>query len=128
MHRIIDAGRQAGASCGRFGVFVLVLVALMLALPAMASATNQTLTVEKKGAGTGTVTSSPAGINCGETCAAPFTEGTKVVLSAVSGPNSTAVQWSGCAEVDLEGKCKVTMSAAKTVTATFDLVKRKLTV
>src|SRR6185295_2791894 len=68
------------------------------------------------------------GINCGETCAAPFAEGTKVVLSAVSGPNSTAVQWAGCDEVNLEEKCMVTISAAKTVTATFDLVKRKLTV
>jgi Divergent InlB B-repeat domain len=128
MHRIIDAGRGTGASCGRVAVPACVLVGLMLALPAMASAANQTLTVEKKGAGTGTVTSSPAGISCGETCAAPFAEGTKVVLSAVSGPNSTAVQWTGCAEIDLEGKCKVTMSTAKTVTATFELVKRKLTV
>jgi hypothetical protein len=128
MHRIIDAGRQAEPSCGRLGVSVLALVALMLALPAMASAANQTLTVEKKGSGTGTVTSSPVGIECGGTCSAPFSEGATVILSAVSGPNSTAVQWSGCVEVDLEGKCKVTMSTAKTVTATFDLVKRKLTV
>jgi len=129
MHRIIDAGRQAGASCGRLGVSVLALVVLMLALPAMASAANQTLTVDKKGTGTGTVTSAPAGISCSATCSAPFAEGEKVVLSAVSGPNSAAVQWSGCDEVNLEEKCKVTMgSSPKTVTATFDLVKRKLTV
>ncbi len=35
----------------------------------------RTLTVTRAGAGSGTVTSSPAGIACGTTCAAPFGEG-----------------------------------------------------
>jgi hypothetical protein len=112
----------------RFAISVLPLVAfaLALALPAMASAATQTLTVETKG--TGTVTSSPAGIECGATCSAPFTEGSKVVLKGASGPNTAEVIWSGCTEENLEGECFVTLSSAKTVMATFNLLERPLTV
>ena len=107
---------------------VMAAFVLALALPSVASAATQTLTVEKKGAGTGTVTSSPAGIECGASCSAPFTEGSTVVLKAVSGANTGAVVWTGCSAGEtLENECKVAMSAAKTVTATFNLLERKLT-
>jgi Divergent InlB B-repeat domain len=109
-------------------LIVMAAFALVLALPATASAATQTLTVKKEGTGTGTVTSSPAGIECGGTCAAPFTEGSTVVLKGVPGTNTAAVKWTGCASETLENECKVTMSAAKTVTATFNLLERKLTV
>jgi hypothetical protein len=107
---------------------VMAAFVLALALPSVASAATQTLTVEKKGTGTGTVTSFPAGIDCGATCSAPFTEGSTVVLKAVSGLNTATVEWTGCTTETLEHECKVTMSAAKTVTATFNLLERKLTV
>jgi hypothetical protein len=87
-----------------------------------------TLTLTKNGTGTGTVTSSPAGIDCGATCSAQYAEGTEVTLSAVSGPNTKAVAWTGCASNPTPSECKVTMSAAKAVTATFDLEKRALSV
>jgi hypothetical protein len=103
------------------------LAAILLALPAQALA-NQTLTVERKGAGTGTVTSSPAGINCGSTCSFAFADSTVVTLSANPGVGSQAVGWSGCDTVTAEDKCKVTMSGAKAITATFALAKPKLTV
>jgi hypothetical protein len=75
------------------------------------------LTVTESGTGTGTVSSSPAGINCGATCSANFTSGTKVTLTATPGANSTFTGWSGgCAGT---GTCTVTVSAATTVTATF---------
>jgi Divergent InlB B-repeat domain/PKD domain len=81
------------------------------------------LKVTKTGTGTGTVTSSPAGINCGSgaACEAAFTEGIDILLSAASGPGSKTVQWSGCDSIVGANECKVTMSAAKAVTATFDL-------
>ena len=79
------------------------------------------LSVATSGSGTGTVTSSPAGINCGTTCSASFDHGTVVTLSAVSGANTKPVAWSGCGEVIGANECKVTMSAAKEVTATFAL-------
>jgi len=77
------------------------------------------LTVNKAGSGTGTVTSSPAGINCGNTCSAVFSAGTSVNLGAAAASGSTFAGWSGggCSGT---GSCMVTMSAAQTVTATFN--------
>jgi hypothetical protein len=86
------------------------------------------LTVNKVGNGSGTVTSAPAGINCGSTCEAGFTEGTNVTLQGVAGANTKAVVWSGCTEIVGSNECKVAMSAAKEVTATFTLEKHALTV
>jgi hypothetical protein len=87
------------------------------------------LKVKKSGTGSGTVTSSPAGIDCTPPCEAEFTEGTAVTLTAVASSGSEFVSWSGCASQPEPGKCKVTMSAAKEVTVTFNLKpKFKLTV
>jgi len=79
---------------------------------------GSTLTVTKTGNGSGTVTSAPAGINCGATCSAAFTNGTSVTLSAAAATGSTFIGWSGggCAGT---GTCTVTVSAATSVTATF---------
>ena len=80
---------------------------------------NFTLKVKKEGTGTGTVTSSPAGINCGVTCSFEFEEGKEVTLTATPEGGSTFAGWSGsgCSGTST---CKVTMSAAKEVTATFN--------
>jgi Divergent InlB B-repeat domain len=51
--------------------------------------------VNKIGEGQGTVTSSPAGINCGYTCSAPYTGNTKVTLTARAAPGSVFVGWNG---------------------------------
>jgi uncharacterized repeat protein (TIGR01451 family) len=88
----------------------------------------QNLTVTKNGTGTGTVTSSPAGINCGATCSSSFAFGSTVTLTGTPGANSQAVTWSGCDSVNASNQCVVTMSTAKSVTATFNLVQRTLTV
>jgi hypothetical protein len=113
----------------RFAVAAIASGVLALAVfPALAAAATQTLTIEKLGTGTGTVTSSPAGIDCGSECAAGFTEGASVALTGTPGANTAAVAWAGCTKVNLENECLVTMSAAKTVKATFNLIKRQLTV
>jgi hypothetical protein len=77
-----------------------------------------TLTVTKAGSGTGTVTSSPAGIACGSTCAQAYPSGTTVTLSATAASGSKFAGWSGggCSGT---GTCVVTMSATKVATATF---------
>ncbi len=69
---------------------------------------QQTLTVNKTGTGSGTVTSSPAGINCGSTCRAQFTQGTVVTLTASPTAGSTFTGWSGggCSGT---GTCQVTL-------------------
>ncbi len=78
-----------------------------------------TLTVTKAGTGSGTVTSNPAGIACGATCAAAFEYGTSVTLTATPAAGSTFTGWSGegCSDT---GTCTVTMTQARGVTATFD--------
>jgi secreted trypsin-like serine protease len=78
---------------------------------------SHTLTVGKSGAGSGTVTSSPSGIACGSTCAAAFTSGTSVTLSAAPASGSTFAGWSGACSGT--GACTVTMDQARTVTAAF---------
>ncbi len=85
------------------------------------------LTVTKSGTGAGTVTSAPAGIACGATCTAPFVSGTIVTLSAVASAGSTFIGWTGggCSGT---GTCVVTVSAAATVNAQFDLAPQTLTV
>lgn len=76
------------------------------------------LTVTKDGTGSGSVTGSPAGIDCGATCAHAFSAGTAVTLTATADAGSVFVGWAGggCSGSD---SCQVVVSAATSVTATF---------
>jgi hypothetical protein len=85
------------------------------------------LTVSKGGTGSGTVTSSDGGINCGPTCLAPYDSGTLVTLTASASGGSTFGGWSGCDGVS-GTTCTVTMSGARSVTATFNVQRFTLTV
>jgi uncharacterized repeat protein (TIGR01451 family) len=77
-----------------------------------------TLTVTKSGTGSGLVTSTPGSINCGSACQDTFAYGTLVTLSATPSITSTFAGWGGACVGT--GTCEVTMTEAKTVTATFD--------
>ena len=77
-----------------------------------------TLSVTKAGAGSGTVMSSPSGINCGGTCSANYSGGTSVTLTASAASGSTFGGWSGACSGT--GNCTVSMTAARSVTATFN--------
>jgi len=90
------------------------------------SVTMYKLTVAKIGTGRGTVTSSPAGINCGTVCSASYASGTVVTLTATPSAGSTFSGWSGACTG--KGSCSVTMTAAKSVKASFALVTYPLTV
>jgi len=79
------------------------------------------LTVTKDGTGSGTVSSSPAGIDCGATCAFEFNDGTSVTLSASAAEGSTFAGWGGACS-GAEATCTVTMSEARSVSATFNAV------
>lgn len=85
------------------------------------------LSVSKLGTGTGTVTSNPGGINCGSTCSANFSSGSNVILTATASSGSILAGWSGC-NSSSGNTCIVTMSAAKSVTATFNIETFPLTV
>ncbi|HEY5709948.1 MAG TPA: hypothetical protein VIS51_11195 [Solirubrobacterales bacterium] len=84
-----------------------------------AAVPQKTLTVAKAGSGTGKVTSTPSGIDCGSDCDEEFAEGSEVTLSAEADAGSDFTGWSGsgCSGT---ANCIVTMSEAKSVTATFD--------
>ena len=70
-----------------------------------------TLTITKTGTGSGSVSSSPAGISGGATCAGGFDAGATVTLTATPDANSSFAGWSGaCAGT---GQCTITMGAAK---------------
>jgi hypothetical protein len=79
---------------------------------------SPSLTVNKAGTGSGTVTSSPAGINCGSACSAPFAPGTSVTLTATAASGSAFTGWSG-GSCSGTGPCTVTMNQNRSVTATF---------
>jgi uncharacterized repeat protein (TIGR01451 family) len=82
------------------------------------AATNFTLTVAEAGSGTGTVSSAPAGIICPSTCSASFASGTQVTLTPTANAGSTFAGWSGACTGTTA--CVVTMTAAESVTATFN--------
>ncbi|MBK7660167.1 MAG: PQQ-binding-like beta-propeller repeat protein [Betaproteobacteria bacterium] len=87
---------------------------------------TRALTVTRAGTGTGNVLSAPAGIDCGAACTANFNSGASVTLTATPTAGSTFAGWSGACTG--AGTCIVTMDAAKSVTATFDLQAHALTV
>jgi Divergent InlB B-repeat domain/Cep192 domain 4 len=68
--------------------------------------------------GSGTVTSAPAGIGCGADCIGDFALNRVVALTATPAPGFRFVNFTGACATSLT-TCWVTMSAAKTVTATF---------
>ena len=85
------------------------------------------VTVTRNGTGSGSVTSSPAGISCGAVCAGQFGNGTPMTLTATPAVGSDFTGWSGggCAGA---GLCTFVLSSAKSITATFTLQSRTLTV
>lgn len=75
------------------------------------------LTVAIAGAGKGRVLSSPSGIDCGTDCSEDFDEGTEVTLTAAADSGTDFAGWSGACSGT--GSCKLSMTQARTVTATF---------
>ena len=109
-------GGWSGGVCSGTGTCTVTMNAAK-SVTATFNVPNQTLTVSKAGTGSGTVTSSPAGINCGTACSYAYTYNTVVTLTPAPKPMSIFSGWSGACTGT--GSCKVTMSTAKSVTATF---------
>jgi len=78
----------------------------------------QQLTVDKIGAGDGLVSSSPAGIDCGQDCSAALPQDSLFTLMAAPDNGSAFSGWSG--DCSGTGDCEITMDAQKTITATFE--------
>jgi hypothetical protein len=77
------------------------------------------LSVNVTGGANGVITSSPAGINCGATCAAAFGSGSSVALTASPISGHSFGSWGGCTTVS-GTTCNVTMNSDLTVTASFN--------
>ena len=108
-----SAGPSAGQSCAS------------LLVPAPPAA-PLTLSITKSGTGSGTVTGNPAGISCGTACSQSVTPGTAITLTATPAAGSSFAGWSGACSGT--GTCAVTVNAATTATATFNLVPVTLSV
>jgi uncharacterized repeat protein (TIGR02543 family) len=110
----------SGAGCsGTSSCTVTMSTAQTVTATFNSQVTTYALTVTRSGSGTGTVTSSTGGINCGSTCSANIASGTTVTLTAAAASGSTFGGWSnGC--TGTSATCTVSMTAARTVTATFN--------
>jgi hypothetical protein len=76
-----------------------------------------TLTVSLVGNNNSSVTSTPVGIDCPSTCAAPFATPQVVTLTPHAALNQIFTGWGG--DCSGTGTCTVTMTATHNVTATF---------
>jgi hypothetical protein len=76
----------------------------------------KTLTVQKTGAGT--VTSSPGGIDCGQSCSTSFDDGATLNLTPTPALGYAFRGWSGCDSVS-GNRCTVAVYADRSVTAKF---------
>jgi hypothetical protein len=70
------------------------------------------------GAATGTVTSEPAGIDCGGSCASAYTQGTTVTLVAHPAPTASFLDWGGC-DGAVGNRCTVLLGGDRHVVAAF---------
>jgi hypothetical protein len=84
-------------------------------------APQDTLTVTKSGTGaaTGTVSSSPAGISCGSTCSAQFTQGSTVTLTATPASGEVFTGWTAPCLGKASNTCTFTVNSNTTVGASF---------
>lgn len=78
------------------------------------------ISVTKSGTGSGTVTSDPAGISCGPTCATSFSSGTSVGLTATPATGSVFGGWVGGGCSGTLPQCSVAATSDQTVFAIFN--------
>ena len=105
-------------ACAGLGGCVVTLTA-----PSQVTATfalkSYTVTVVLSGTGSGAVTSAPAGVVCGGTCAAIFAHGTALTLTAAPTAGSDFAGWNGgCSGL---AACHLVVTQAVTLTATFNV-------
>lgn len=106
-HTITFTGREAGARIDYLR-------------PVAVSVTEQyTLTYTKAGTGSGTVVIN--GVNCSTSCSYNYDAGTPITITGTAGGDSTFTGWSGglCEGTD---PCEFSMTEARAVTGTFDLL------
>ncbi len=103
--------------------------------PTCGAAPPRQLTVTTAGSGSGFVDSAPAGIDCGlntpgshTDCGNSYADGTSVTLTAHPDANTDFTGFTGGGCAGSVPSCTVSMTAARSVTATFAQTQRQLTV
>ncbi len=112
----------SGGVCSGTGSCVVSMTAARTVTATFNAVPSFVLTLTRAGAGSGTVTSLPTGISCGTSCSASYTSGTSVTLTAAAASGSSFAGWSGGVCSGTSPSCVVSMSAARSVTATFNVI------
>lgn len=117
----------SGGGCTGTGNCV-VTISAATTVTATFSLQTFSLTVQRIGSGAGYVSSSPAGIDCSSDCFDVYNYGTVVTLTATPNVDSTFTGWSGGGvSCPGTGTCAVTMTADRTVMASFTVKTFQLT-
>ena len=109
----------SGGGCSGTGTCSVAIIQATTVTASFLAAEFFLLTVTFSGDGAGTVTSSPAGIDCDDTCVGSFRPSTTVTLTPAANPGSRFQGWigGGC---ESSFECIVTMNAGNLgVTAVF---------
>lgn len=112
-----------GGACSGAGSSCTVYMDAAKTVSATFNAITYVLKIRKKGAGTGSVTAEDGRINCGRDCSETYNAGTTVTLTAVADVGSRFGGWSGGC-TGAASTCVVTLDAAKTVSAKFNLLSQ----
>lgn len=116
-----DAGAQfdgwSGDCSGRAACTLTMGNLPLITTATFSSIAQRILTVTRRGTGGGEVRSDVRGIVCGDACSASYENGTTVVLGATPNAESNFTGWGGACSGT--GVCAVTMSGARSVTASF---------
>lgn len=107
-------------ACSGSGAVCSVTMNAATAVAAVFTLNPYQLTAAKAGNGSGKITSTPAGIDCGNDCTEFYLYGSLVTVSATADPSATFAGWSGAC-TGANPVCTVTMDAAQSVTAIFIL-------
>jgi phospholipase C len=114
----VFAGWSGG--CSGTSNCVVTLNSAVTVTPTFNAGASVALTINLQPANSGSVTSTPSGIACpGIGCTAPFPSGTPVTLTETPATGYTFVGWSGGGCSGTGATCAVTVTAATTVTPTF---------
>ena len=106
-------------ACAGTSANVAIVLAANAACAANFTSTQPALTVTKSGTGSGTVSSSPAGVNCGDTCTNVFDLKTPITLTATADAGSTFTGWIGVCTGTNPSNSQFTFTANSSCTAVF---------
>ncbi len=120
--RSVDALFRPGLRKRELGWCGLSLLLLLWATRFSVLAQDETVTLDVSIEGDGTVTSSPPGIGCPTECAATFTLGAEITLTASAAEGAEFIRWDGddCAEQPSE--CTFSIGENSVVKAVFSEV------